>query len=246
MTFELIKSNLLVTYRDNVNASVLSKTNRTVAAGSTQNTKANNASESFDEFLKLKFKALRAKPDYNKRNDELFEAYEYISENELNIRNVQKVHAILCVNLLPKHHLGLIRNNTMAVLTDAGEVEYIATEPDLVKRELRKLFNDIERLLNADLDDIEVFYYAAYLHLVFLKIHPFQDGNGRTARLFEKWFLLQKLGEVALSIPLEVHYAHNALKYYANIREIGSTYNTLDYTQSMKFLMMTINGLAKA
>ena len=64
--------------------------------------------------------------------------------------------------------------------------------------------------------------------------------------MFEKWFLLQKLGEVALSIPLEVHYAHNALKYYANIREIGSTYNTLDYTQSMKFLMMTINGLAKA
>ncbi|MBL0098191.1 MAG: Fic family protein [Bacteroidetes bacterium] len=33
------------------------------------------------------------------------------------------------------------------------------------------------------------------IHLVFVKIHPLNDGNGRSARLIEKWFLAQKLGK---------------------------------------------------
>jgi len=37
------------------------------------------------------------------------------------------------------------------------------------------------------LTDSELFF-AALIHLVFVKIHPFDDGNGRAARLLEKWF----------------------------------------------------------
>ncbi|WP_220392957.1 Fic family protein [Chitinophaga lutea] len=33
------------------------------------------------------------------------------------------------------------------------------------------------------------------IHLVFVKIHPRADGNGRSARLLEKWFLAVKLGK---------------------------------------------------
>jgi Fic family protein len=28
-------------------------------------------------------------------------------------------------------------------------------------------------------------------------MHPWRDGNGRSARLYEKWFLDQKLGDKA-------------------------------------------------
>ena len=76
----------------------------------------------------------------------------------------------------------------MFVINSDDRIEYVATEPTKVKFELDKLFNDIKKLQTAKLDDFEIFYYAAYIHLVFVKIHPFQDGNGRAARLIEKWF----------------------------------------------------------
>ena len=91
----------------------------------------------------------------------------------------------------------------MFVLNEEDRIEYVACEPNEVKEEWNKLFRDIKKLRKADLNTNEVFYYASLIHLVFLKIHPLQDGNGRTARLIEKWFLREKLGDDAISIELE-------------------------------------------
>ena len=75
-------------------------------------------------------------------------------------------------------------------------------DPEMVKKEMDKLFEDIDLLIKSDLNPFEVFYYAAFIHLVFVKIHPFQDGNGRTARLMEKWFLIEKIGQIATSVSI--------------------------------------------
>jgi Fic family protein len=62
-----------------------------------------------------------------------------------------------------------------------------------------------------------------------VKTHPFQDGNGRTARLLEKWFLLNKIGVEATAVELEKHYYVNRSAYYTNIRKLGLDYPSLDY-----------------
>lgn len=91
----------------------------------------------------------------------------------------------------------------MFVITGDGRIEYAAVSPFKVDTELNKFYADLENLLNADLNVQEIFYYASLLHLVFVKIHPFDDGNGRTSRLIEKWFLAEKLGEKAWLIQSE-------------------------------------------
>jgi Fic family protein len=81
------------------------------------------------------------------------------------------------------------------------------------------------------------------LHLVFVKIHPFQDGNGRTARLIEKWFLIEEIGQKATSVQLEKNYYKRLNDYYSNIKKLGLEYEELDYGKSLDFLLMTITGI---
>ena len=199
----------------------------------------------FDSFYKHKFLNIKYKADYTKKADDLFAAYEFIFQNRLTFDNLKQAHRILSSNLLPKSQQGNVRNNLMFVINNDDRIEYVAAEPAIVDEELKKLFADIDLLLNSDLTDFEAFYFAAYIHLVFVKIHPFQDGNGRAARLLEKWFLVEKLGEKATAIQLEKNYYRNLESYYRNIKKLGIEYDDLDYSKSLKFLLMTISGLNK-
>lgn len=199
----------------------------------------------FDSFFKHKFLKVKFKPDYTKRADDLYSAYDFIENHKLNYNNVIKAHSILSSNLLPKSQQGLIRNNPMFVINSDDKIEYVAAKPEIVKKELDKLFHDIELLLSSDLNPFEIFYYASLIHLVFVKIHPFQDGNGRTARLIEKWFLIQKIGSKATSVKLEKNYYTHLLDYYSNIRKLGLEYEELDYNKSLDFLLMTVLSIDK-
>lgn len=197
----------------------------------------------FDSFFKHKFLKVKFKPDYTKKADDLFAAYDFIDNHTINIKNIKEAHSILSASLLPKSQQGSVRTNPMVVINSEDQIEYVAASPDIVKQEIEKLMNDIEILLKTDLNPFEVFYYAAFIHLVFVKIHPFQDGNGRTARLLEKWFLLEKIGSKATAIQLEKNYFIKQENYYRNIRKIGFEYEELNYKKSLDFLLMTILGI---
>lgn len=197
----------------------------------------------FDSYYKHKFLNVKYKPDYTKRTDDLFATYEFVYKNELSFKNLLNVHSILSSNLLSKNQQGLIRINPMFVINSHDRIEYVAAEPNIVKSELDKLFRDIDLVLASELNDYDIFYFASYIHLVFVKIHPFQDGNGRTARLLEKWFLIEKLGDKASSIQLEKNYFQNLDNYYSNIKKLGLEYDTLNYSNCLDFLLMTVIGL---
>lgn len=131
----------------------------------------------------------------------------------------------------------------MYVTTPDGKIEYVAVSPYEVESEMEKIYNDIAVLLGTDLKIEEVFYFASFIHLIFVKIHPWNDGNGRTARLLEKWFLAQKLGNNAWFIQSEKMYYNYHNKYYENIRLLGIEYPDLDYQQALSFLLMLPKSL---
>ena len=197
----------------------------------------------FDSYFKHKFLKVKYKPDYTRKADDLFSAYDFIDNHELTLENVRKAHSILSKSLLPRGQQGLIRNNPMFVINSEDRIEFVAANPEIVKSEIDKLFHDIDLLHHTDLNSFEIFYYASLLHLVFVKIHPFQDGNGRTARLIEKWFLIENIGQKATSVQLEKNYYKKLKDYYTNIRKLGLEYEDLDYLKSLDFLLMTIKGI---
>jgi Fic family protein len=256
MDFKILTDKLLDDYTKNVKESPLDKIDKIKkvempvdyfqfykSVSSVYSSKIEGEDIDFDSYFKHKFLKVKFRPDYTRKADDLYSAYDFIDNNKLTLENVRKVHSILSKNLLPKSQQGLIRNNPMFVINSEDKIEYVATSPGIVKSELDNLFHDITVLQNVDLNPFEIFYYASLLHLVFVKIHPFQDGNGRTARLIEKWFLIEKLGQKATSVQLEKNYYKNLKDYYANIRKIGLEYENLDYSKGLDFLLMTIKGI---
>ncbi len=190
-----------------------------------------------NSYLKHRFSQSPYLPDYTKKIDDLFYAYSFAKNNDLTLENLLQAHQFISKNLLKSTHRGRIRTEIEYILNENGQIEYIAAPPNIVKSETEKLFNDIETLKNSDLTIQETFYYASFIHLVFFKIHPFADGNGRSARLLEKWFLAQKLGQKAWFLPSEKYYYDNIKSYYKNIH-IGLDYESLNYDRILPFLLM--------
>jgi Fic family protein len=214
-----------------------------VSVSSVFSSKIEGENIELDSYIKHKRYGVEFLPDYTKKIDDLYGAYTFAKANELNEKNISEAHKLLSNNLLAKNWQGIYRSQNMYVTTKEGKIEYVAVSPYEVKIEMKKLFDDIDYLLQTELKIEEVFYFASFIHLVFVKIHPWNDGNGRTARLLEKWFLAQKLGDKAWFIQSEKMYYENHNSYYNNIRAIGLEYSELDYEQALPFMLMLPNSL---
>ncbi len=191
-----------------------------------------------DTYVKHKRFCIPFLPNHTQKIDDLYEAYQFAKANTCDRNNLLEAHRMLSRHILPEGRRGWVRTGNMYVTTSDGKIEYVAATPFIVETELDKLFSDLAKLLAMDLSLAEVFYFAAMLHLVFVKIHPFNDGNGRCARLLEKWFLAQKLGEKAWLIQSEKNYYTHHRTYYQNIRLLGLEYEALDYRAALPFLLM--------
>ncbi len=182
-------------------------------------------------------------PDYTKKTDDLYSAYSFAQANVLNEKNVAKAHKLLSKHIVATQQQGKIRTQNMYVTTTDGRIEYIAAAPFEVEKEMKKLYKDMQVLLKTKMNISEVFFFASMIHLVFVKIHPFNDGNGHTARLLEKWFLGQKLGNKTWFVQSEKHYYQQHQNYYNTIRALGIEYQNLDYQQALPFLLLLPQGL---
>lgn len=196
-----------------------------------------------DSYIKHKRFGIEFLPDYTKKIDDLYCAYIFAKTNILNKANISKAHKLLSKHIVAKHQQGKLRTHNMYVSTPDGKIEYVAASPYEVETEMEKFYSDIDLLLKQKLNLQEVFFFAAMIHLVFVKIHPWNDGNGRSGRLLEKWFLNQKLGEKGWFIPSERNYYEYHQTYYYNLRLLGLEYPALDYSKALPFLLMLPNSL---
>jgi len=189
------------------------------------------------KFLKQKFK-----PKQVEEIDNLVKAYELAQNSKLNEKTFLKCHEIFSKTLLIKSKRGKYRIEKVGVYGESGLV-YLAVEPEYVEENMKAFFKGIEILLGENHSHEEIFYFASLMHLIFVHIHPFLDGNGRGARLLEKWFISQKLGQFYWKIPSEKYYKDHRDDYYENIN-LGVNFYELDYDLCVPFLGMLPNCLA--
>lgn len=198
-----------------------------------------------DSYVKHKMQDVEYLSELVEKPNDLFKAYLFARENNLSKVNFLKSHTIISTHLLPEKWRGIYRQKEMVVVEhNTGRIQYEAAPYSIVEAELEKLWKDIATLLVQNLTNEETFYFASYIHLIFAVIHPFNDGNGRAARLLEKWFLAEKLGEISWYIQSEKYYYQNVNDYYKNLNRIGIFYDNLNYSNAEQFLQMLPNAIS--
>ncbi len=168
--------------------------------------------------------------------ENLIAAYNLAKDNNLSEEVFLECHQIFSKTLLIESKRGKYREEQVGVFGKRGLV-YMAIEPEFVSETMKEFFAKINKLLKSQLSINEIFYFASLIHLKFAHIHPFMDGNGRAARLLEKWFLVEKLGIKYWTLSSEKFYKENQDDYYKNIN-LGVNYYELDYKKCLPFLEM--------
>jgi Fic family protein len=191
----------------------------------------------FDTYLKNKKFNIKSLPKEMAEIDDLVFAYNFAMKNKLTKTNLLHAHKILSRTILSVPALrGHLRKQQVGIFS-SGDLVYMSIDYKDLPQEFTKFFSDIRELLSRNLSYKECFYYASMIHLIFEKLHPFLDGNGRVGRLLEKWFLSELIGENAWSIQSEKYYALHREEYYKKIH-IGVDYYSIRLDKSLPFLLM--------
>lgn len=154
-----------------------------------------------------------------------FKALDYVEtqvfdQGEVSEELIQRIHGYAYKgrgNPTPyRDGQNVIRNSTN------GGIVYMPPEAKDVPVLMSELVGWITAEVDADQWPIPII--AGLAHYQFATIHPYYDGNGRTARLLTT-FILHRYGYALKGIySLEAYYAHNLQHYYAALT-IGDGHN---------------------
>lgn len=172
-------------------------------------------------------------------NDRLFEAftaadqdYDPHTKEVLRYRealwmgyNKLKNHSLLTTNLFIdivqtiKQNMESIRKNSGTVIANPGTKQIIYTPPE-GEPIIRELLSNLEKFINDDNDGLDPLVRMAIIHYQFESIHPFSDGNGRTGRIINILYLVQKKLLTLPILYLSDYIINHKSEYYRKIREV--------------------------
>ena len=95
---------------------------------------------------------------------------------------------------------------------------------------VQPLMEEYVQWLNTPREGLPPYYRAALAHLNFVAIHPFDDGNGRTARILEALVLYLAGYRSQELVSLEAYFGRDTQGYYHAIASsLGPTYDPQDH-----------------
>lgn len=128
-------------------------------------------------FYNVKPREILEAINHKKAMDYLFK---YIKEDKpFNSDLIKDLNEIILDGIMPG---GYYRSNQVIIRGSS----YIPPAPLKIHNQMEDLIFDINQKSKLTLEDL------SYFHLNFEKIHPFNDGNGRTGRLLINYFLLKQ------------------------------------------------------
>lgn len=156
------------------------------------------------------------------------------------INLIVKIQKIITNGLIEKYRCGHIRKEPVFV-NDPKTRKTVYWPPDY--EEIPKLLKELMNYLKKNSQIVDSLILAGIFHKEFVIIHPFIDGNGRTARLLTK-ALLAKMGLNTFNLfSFENYYNQNVSNYFAKVGLVGNYYDEKDKIDFTLWLEYFTDGI---
>jgi len=158
----------------------------------------------------------------------------------LSLKLVLQIQKKIMNSLIEKSRCGRLRTEP-GFVNDPRTRKTIYWPPD--HQDVKPLMEDLIGFVNANTLSIDPLILAGIFHKQFVVIHPFVDGNGRTARLATK-VILAAMGVNTFSLfSFENYYNRNVRKYFEKVGVLGNYYDIKDKINFADWLEYFTDGI---
>ena len=161
-----------------------------------------------------------------------YNAYEMInSVDAYSIKDLKKVHEV--ITYLTVDESGEFRKGNEGVFDEKGNCIHVCPPPEQVPGLMKQLFDWMKK----NKEEIHPLILSSIFHYEFVFIHPFSDGNGRTARLWQN-IMLSKWKKIFEYLPIESQIHKFQDDYYKSINNCN---HNGESTEFVEFMLRTID-----
>ena len=163
-----------------------------------------------------------------------YSAYEMInSVDAYSIQDLKKIHGIM--TYLTIGESGKFRKGNEGVFDEKGNCIHVCPPPEQIDGLMKELFDWMKK----NKETIHPLIMSSIFHYEFVFIHPFSDGNGRTARLWQN-VILSKWKELFEYLPIESQIYKYQDNYY---KAINNCNHKGESTEFIEFMLEMIDAV---
>jgi len=163
-------------------------------------------------------------------------------KQKITVKTILEIHRLVTKNTITQSQCGNFRKSKVYVVSRHGnkiiKISYTGPEAKQVPLLVKDLKNWLEKTAKQDISPVIV---AGLAHSEIAAIHPFADGNGRTARLLATLILYQRGYDFRKLFALEDYYNQDRPAYYKAIH-LGKNYKERLKADSTNWLEYFIKG----
>ncbi len=167
------------------------------------------------------------------------------SQVMLKTEDILHIHQLVMHSLLPKEKTGRFRSGDIFIVDEiAGneKVQYVGPPARNVSQLVASLLQWIPLQIKSQLHPVLL---SGLLHYLFISIHPFADGNGRTTRLLTGHYLQTWGYDFRQSLSLDTFYVQHQQAYYDALSR-GTTFDQRMKADITPFLDFFTTGFLEA
>ncbi len=153
---------------------------------------------------------------------------------------IRTTQSMVLDGLIDKKNIGKFRADPV-VVNDPRKRKVVYMPPNA--SEVPGLMNDLVSYLEREYDAIDPLILAGIFHKQFVVIHPFMDGNGRTARLVTKYLLARMGLDTFQLFSFENYYNQNVTRYFSSVGVLGDYYDIAEKIDFTDWLIYFTDGI---